>query len=170
MSNIIPRKMIASIFTFYRIILSLIMIFFPVFSMEFYVCYLMAGITDILDGLIARKLGSVSGFGEKLDTIADIIFVIAALYKLLPAAHINMTIWIWTGIIAAIKIMNMFSGFIFQNKFVVVHSCVNKITGLVLFVLPFSLHLIDIKYSAIAVCLLATFAAIQEGHIIRNRV
>ena len=161
--------MIANLITSSRIILSLIMLPLPVFSTEFYACYLLAGVTDMLDGTIARKLGTDSEFGEKLDTFADIIFVVIALYKLLPVCKINMAIWIWIGVIALIKVINIISGLVVQKKIVAVHSLTNKITGLVLFVLPFSLTVIEIKYSAIAVCLLATFAAIQEGHFIRSQ-
>ena len=121
----------------------------------------------MLDGMIARKLGVESEFGEKLDTIADFIFVISALYKLLPVTEIRMGIWIWIGVIAVIKVINIISGFVTQKRFVAVHSWTNKITGLVLFVLPFSFSVIDIKYSSVVVCLLATFAAVQEGHYIR---
>ena len=161
--------MIANLITSCRIILSLIMLPLPVFSTEFYACYLLAGVTDMLDGTIARKLGTNSDFGEKLDTFADIIFVVIALYKLLPVCNINVAIWIWIGVIAMIKVINIISGLVVQKKIVAVHSLANKITGLVLFVLPFSLTVIEIKYSAIAVCLLATFAAIQEGHFIRSK-
>lgn len=161
--------MIANLITSSRIILSLIMLPLPVFSTEFYACYLLAGVTDMLDGTIARKLGTDSEFGEKLDTFADIIFVVIALYKLLPVCNINVAIWIWIGVIAMIKVINIISGLVVQKKIVAVHSLANKIIGLVLFVLPFSLTVIEIKYSAIAVCLLATFAAIQEGHFIRSQ-
>ena len=106
-------------------------------------------------------------FGEKFDTIADFVFVISALYKLLPVTEIRMDIWIWIGVIAVLKIINIISGFVTQKRFVAVHSWTNKITGLVLFVLPFSFSVIDIKYSSVVVCLLATFAAVQEGHFIR---
>lgn len=66
-----------------------------------------------------------------------------------------------------IKVINIISGFVIQKRFVVVHSWENKVTGFVLFVLPFSLSVIDIKYSSVVVCLLVTFAAVQEGHFIR---
>ena len=80
-----------------------------------------------------------------------------------------MAIWIWTGLIAVIKLINIISGFVVQKRFVTVHSLANKITGAVLFVLPLTLSLIDVSYSAIFVCLVATFAAMQEGHIIRSQ-
>ena len=124
----------------------------------------------MLDGMIARNLGVESEFGEKLDTIADFIFVISALYKLLPVTEIRMGIWIWIGVIAVIKVINIFSGLLLQKKFVTVHSLANRIAGVVLFLLPLTLSFVDIKYSAVFVCLLATFAAVQEGHFIRSMI
>ena len=94
--------MIANAITYCRIIISMLMFLFSVFSPEFYVCYLIAGISDMIDGTIARKLGTSSKFGEKLDTVADFVFAAAALFKLLPVMKISMAIWIWTGLIAVI--------------------------------------------------------------------
>lgn len=55
-----------------------------------------------------------------------------------------------------------------QKKFVDVHSSMNKITGASVFVLPLTVNLVKLRYSVIVVCMVATFAAIQEGHYIRT--
>ena len=44
----------------------------------------------------------------------------------------------------------------------------NKITGFLLFALPLTVTIIDLRYSAVIVCTVATFAAIQEGYFIRT--
>ena len=44
----------------------------------------------------------------------------------------------------------------------------NKATGILLFLLPLTIPAVPLKYSAIVVCAVATFAAIQEGHFIRT--
>lgn len=163
------KGIIANLFTGSRIVFSLIMLFFPTFSFWFYFCYVMGGVTDMVDGTIARKLGTESEFGEKLDTVADFLFVASALYKLLPEVRIDAVIWIWIGVIALIKIINIISGFVTQKRFVTIHSWANKITGFVLFLFPFSFHTIDIRYSSAAICLLATFAAIWEGHLLISK-
>ena len=121
----------------------------------------------MIDGTIARKLGTESEFGSKLDTIADIIFVAAAAYKILPVMEIPKGIWIWIGVIALIKIINIISGFVVAKQFVSVHTAANKITGLLMFVLPLTMAVVELRYSALVVCVAATFAAIQEGHFIR---
>ncbi len=122
----------------------------------------------MVDGTIARKTNSVSAFGSRLDTIADFIFASAALFKLLPAMNISRWIWIWILIIAVIKITNIISGFVCKKRFVAEHTVMNKITGLLMFLLPLTLPVIELKYSAAAVCIIATFSAVQEGHYIRT--
>jgi CDP-diacylglycerol--glycerol-3-phosphate 3-phosphatidyltransferase len=44
----------------------------------------------------------------------------------------------------------------------------NKATGAMLFLMPLTIPAVPLKYSAIVVCTVATFAAIQEGHFIRT--
>ena len=48
--------MIANAITCCRILIGMLMFLFSVFSPGFYVCYLIAGISDMIDGTIARKL------------------------------------------------------------------------------------------------------------------
>ena len=62
----------ANIITCSRVLFSLILLFTKAFSTSFYALYIMAGITDVLDGIVARKFKLESEFGEKLDTVADI--------------------------------------------------------------------------------------------------
>lgn len=121
----------------------------------------------MIDGTIARKLGTESEFGSKFDTIADIVFVVAAAYKMFPVMEIPKGIWIWIGVIALIKIINIISGFVVEKQFVSVHTVANKITGLLVFLLPLTMAVVELRYSALVVCMVATFAAIQEGHVIR---
>ena len=160
----------ANIITIVRIICSIGLLFVPVFSPAFYVLYLIAGVSDMVDGTIARKTGTVSDFGSKLDTAADFILVAVCLIKMIPVLDIPVWIVIWIAVIAMIKVINMISGYVMRKEFVAVHSVMNKVTGIVLFLLPLTLPIIDLKYSGVFVCALATFAAIQEGHLIRTGV
>lgn len=159
----------ANIITISRIICSIAILFCPVFSVAFYSLYITAGISDIVDGWVARRTNTASEFGAKLDTVADVVFVMVCLVKLLPVLTIPDWLWIWIGIIALIKIINIVSGFVVKKQFMAVHSVMNKVTGALLFVFPLTLSFIDLKYSALAVCIFATFAAVQEGHFIRTK-
>lgn len=158
----------ANIITSIRIICSIALLFSLAISPVFYVLYIVAGFTDMIDGTVARKTNTASDFGSKLDTIADFIFVVACLIKLLPVMDIPVWLYAWIGIIALIKIINAISGYVVQKKFVAVHTVMNKVTGALLFILPLTLSNIDLKYSSIVVCVVATVAAVQEGHYIRT--
>lgn len=98
--------------------------------------------------------------------MTDFIFLVVALIKLLPVIDLPTWLFIWIGFIAVIKIINLISGFICCRKFVAKHTVMNKVAGLLLFMLPLTLSVIEFKYSAIIVCTVATFAAIQEGYFI----
>lgn len=158
----------ANIITFVRVVCSVAILFCPALSTPFYILYITAGFTDMIDGTVARRTGTVSEFGSKLDTAADFVLVAVCLIKLIPVLDIPLWLLIWIAIIALIKIINVISGFVMRKKLVVAHTLMNKVTGVLLFILPLTLSFMDLKYSGAFVSTVATFAAIQEGHIIRT--
>lgn len=137
-------------------------------SPTFFVLYVTAGVSDIADGWVARRTNTASEFGSKFDTAADIVFVVVCLIKLIPVINIPVWLIVWTGAIACIKIFNIVSVYAERQQFVAVHSAMNKVAGALLFALPLTLAVIDIKYSAPIVCTIATFAAIDESRRIRK--
>ena len=157
------KKQAANILTVFRILGSMLLLFVPVFSAAFYSVYLLCGFTDMIDGTVARMTGSASRFGEKLDTAADIVFVAAALIKFLPNLPIPLWLWLWGGGIAVIRIGNILLGYVFRKAFTALHTMLNKVTGLLLFLLPLTVSIMDFRYSSMAVCAVATVSAIQEG-------
>ena len=156
-------KHLANILTGCRILGSILLLVFPAFSVAFYITYLFCGLSDMIDGTIARKTNSTSKFGSQLDTIADLIFIAASLFKLLPVIHIPGWLWIWGGVIAVIKVSNIIWGYVSKKQFISLHTIMNKVTGLLLFLLPLTVSFVELKYIAIAVCSIATLSAIQEG-------
>ena len=158
----------ANAISIFRITASIALLFCQAFSPAFYVFYIAAGLSDMLDGFVARKTDTVSKFGAGLDTIADFAFVVVCLIKLLPVLSVPAWLYAWLGMIALIKAVNIVSGFAVQKRFVAVHSVMNKATGALLFLLPLTIPAVPLKYSAIVVCALATVAAIQEGYLIRT--
>ena len=130
--------------------------------------YIIAGISDMIDGAVARKTGTVSDFGSKLDTAADFVLVVVCLIKLIPVIHVPTWLLIWIIAITLIKAVNLVSGYVMRKEIVVLHTAMDKVTGILLFILPLTLTFIDLKYSGAVVCTAATFAAIQEGHLIRT--
>ena len=158
----------ASIITGFRVLISIVLLFCPVFSPVFYMLYLIAGLSDMIDGTIARRTNTVSEFGARFDTAADFVFVVVCLIKLLPVISIPIWLCAWIAMIALIKMINIISGYIVQRKLVAVHSVMNKVTGVLLFILPLTFPIVPLKYLAIPVCAVATFSAVQEGHYIRT--
>ena len=119
----------ANIITGIRIVLSVALLFCPALSPRFYALYIAAGFSDMIDGTVARKTGTVSEFGSRLDTVADTVFVAVCLLKLLPVLHVPIWLYIWIAFITFIKVTNIAAGHMRQKEFISVHSIINKVTG-----------------------------------------
>ena len=158
----------ANLITGTRILCSIALLFSQAFSPPFFALYIIAGLTDMIDGTVARKAGTVSEFGAKLDTMADFALVAACLIKLVPVLELPVWLWLWIGGIALIKAINLLTGYVHGKGLVAPHTVMNKVTGVLLFALPLTLPIIELKKSAPFVCAVATIAAIQEGHYIRT--
>ena len=156
-------KNVANILTGFRILGSVLLLLFPVFSEVFYSIYLLCGFSDMIDGTIARKTNSTSELGAKIDTVADLVFVTVSLIKILPTINIPKWLWIWCVLIAIIKIANIILGYACKKQFVSLHTMMNKVTGFLLFLLPLTMSLVNLNHSLIVVCCFATFSAVQEG-------
>ena len=142
------------------------LLFCSVFSACFYGLYIFCGLTDMVDGTIARKMGAISEFGAKLDTVADFLFVIASFVKLVPVIRISVWIWVWAAVIAMGKLVTLVWGFTQMKQMPSLHTIANKATGLCLFLLPLTMSFVDLRYTAPVVCVIATIAAIREGYYI----
>ena len=157
----------ANIITGFRIVFSIALLVCPALSPAFCVLYIAAGLSDVIDGIAARKTGTVSEFGSKLDTAADMVFITVCLIKLLPVLYVPVWLYVWIAVIALIKAANIAAGYIRQKAFISVHSVINKVTGGLLFVFPLTRAYMDLRYSAAVVCMVATIAAVYEGYLIR---
>ena len=156
------KNKVANIITGSRIVLSLPLLFIPLSSVWFYALYLLCGLSDMIDGTVARRTSSASEFGARLDTVSDLVFMTVALIKFVPHLHIPVWLWIWIGIIAMIKLGNAAWGFVRTKKFISHHTVLNKVTGLLLFLLPVTISFVDLTYTLPIVCAVATVAAIHE--------
>ena len=159
------KKYIANIITASRIVFSLPLLFLPLSSAWFYVFYLLCGLSDMVDGTVARRTKSASEFGARLDTVSDFVFMTVALIKFVPHLHIPTWLWIWIGVIAMMKLGNAVWGFVRTKKFILPHTVLNKVTGLLLFLLPMTISFIELTYTLPFVCAVATAAAIHEVYV-----
>ena len=157
----------ANILTGIRIICGLSLFCFPAFSGRYYFFYLLGGFTDAIDGTVARKMGEVSDFGSKFDTIADFVFAMAVIIKIISNIYVPLWLIIWIAVIALIKIASHLIGYIKYCELRTVHSLLNKVCGGVVYIIPLFIGG-DYAWQAkalvvVASCILTTIAAIVEG-------
>jgi CDP-diacylglycerol--glycerol-3-phosphate 3-phosphatidyltransferase len=138
------------------------LLFFEVFSPIFYILYLFCGFSDMIDGFVARKTKSVTAFGSKLDSIADIIFLTCASIKLIPEINLPTWLWAWVILIFVAKIAALSLSYLHKKTITFPHNKLNKACGLFLFLMPLTLSFIKVEYSAIAICILASIGAIGD--------
>ena len=144
----------------------LLLLFYPA-SVAFWVIYGLCGISDMLDGYLARKLHAESTTGAVLDSVADICFVACCAIRLIPVVQIPTWLWILAGVIVATKIVNQVSALLIFKRFCFPHTKANKLTGFLLFLVVPTLFWSIIPIAIVAG--VASFAAVQEGHFIRTR-
>ena len=83
------KKNLANLITSTRIIATAVFLFLEVLTRPFYIVYVWCGLSDVLDGFVARSLKTTSSFGSRLDTVSDLFFYAAMLYKIWPYLHKN---------------------------------------------------------------------------------
>lgn len=155
-------RRLPNIITFIRIVLSIVLLTVVPLSPLFLIIYIFCGITDFLDGYIARKMCVTSNLGARMDTVADLIFVIVMFITLVPLIKVPSYITLWIVVIVIIRISSITTVIFKYHTFAVLHTYSNKATGIALFFLPLFLGLIDVGILAWIICIIATLSAIEE--------
>ena len=152
-----------------RIALCLPLLMVDAMTVPFWVLYVVAGVTDMLDGFLARRWGVESRFGARLDSVADFVFVLAVGYKLFPWLKLPAALWMMIGLIALVKIVNAVSSYVVNHKVAFLHTKANKLTGFLLFVGVMAIGQSFFIPVAWTIACGALFAAVQESYFIRKR-
>ena len=134
-------KNLANIITVSRIIISISMAFVIPFSSTFFLLYSYCGISDIIDGFVARKTHTESVRGALLDSIADIVFLAIIAFKLVPLVFKTLPNW---SIVVCIIIT------------------IVKVMGMVLFLSMYMFMLVDVDIIIFFLCIVGIIAAIEE--------
>jgi CDP-diacylglycerol--glycerol-3-phosphate 3-phosphatidyltransferase len=161
-------KHLPNVISLLRIAGSISLLFCDVAGWPFCALYALCGISDMVDGWLARKLHAETKAGAVLDSVADIIFVACSAIRLLPVLEIPVWLWILAGVIVFIKIVNQVSALVVYKRFCFPHTLANKVTGLLLFLAVPAVFWSMIPIVVVAA--IATFAAVQEGHYIRTQL
>ena len=162
-------KRIPDLLSMSRIVLCLPLLLVDAMTVPFWVLYLIAGLTDMLDGFLARRWGVESKFGARLDSMADFVFVLAVGCKLFPYLKLPTALWIMIGVIALVKVVNAISSYVINHRISFLHTTANKLTGFLLFVGMMAIGQSYFVPVAWMIACIALFAAIQEGHLIRSK-
>ena len=162
-------KRIPDLLSASRIVLCLPLLLVDAMTMPFWVLYLIAGITDMLDGFLARRWGVESKFGARLDSMADFVFVLVVGYKLFPWLKLPTALWMMIVLIALVKMINAISSYVVKHRIEFLHTTANKLTGFLLFIGMMAIGQSYFVPVAWAIACIALFAAIQEGHLIRSK-
>ena len=155
-------KRIPNILSMSRIVLCLPLLLVDAMTMPFWTLYVTAGLTDMLDGFLARRWGVESKFGARLDSLADFVFVLAVGYKLFPYLKLPATLWMMIGLIALVKVINAISSYMVKHRIEYLHTKANKLTGFLLFIGMMAIGQSYFVPVAWAIACIAFFAAIQE--------
>ena len=134
-------KQIPDILSFSRFPLSIVLLFLAKRPLWFVIVYIITGLTDLLDGWLARKFHWETDFGAKLDGFADIVFMLSLLgvvfgvlgRALLP--QIELYVIIGVAVLALLKLVNLFYTKIKFKQWSTMHTLANKYTALPFYVL-----------------------------------
>ncbi len=156
----------ANVLTSMRIGLSGILLLLEPLGMAFYCVYVLAGLTDMLDGPIARKTGTDSRVGAVLDSAADLIFMAAACAKLLPVYWAQIPAWllISSAFVFYLKMKNASACFAMHKKLITMHTVLNRAAGVLLFAFPFVCIMLPIPVYG-GICAVAAFAATVDAFV-----
>ena len=118
----------ADILTSARFVFAGGMVLAKPFSAPFWACYLGGGVSDALDGPLARALNTQSAAGAKLDSAADLAF--AGAIAAVTVRNIKLPPWLWAlaGGIGALRLGSYGLGYAKYRSFSALHTYANKAT------------------------------------------
>lgn len=164
------RRNLANFVTALRIPFSLMMVPFDIFSRGYFIFFTLAGITDVVDGAIARKLNTKSVFGSRLDSASDFVFYMIACAKLGPflLLHLQRRLWCYMGFVFILRLFCYIFALVRYGCYPSHHTYLNKATGVVTVFTIYTMPLIPdcIGLTAALTLTVALLAAIEEIFII----
>lgn len=158
------KKNAANLITSVRLIGAIVLIMFDIRSWAFLIIYAICGLSDALDGFVARKLHIESSLGKKLDSISDLLLYAVMLIKAWPLlASVLPKTGLYTimGLIL-FRIILYPVYWLLTHQFLSTHSIYNKITSIMVFFLPFALQLPIARYYCYAAMSVAALSLIDE--------
>ena len=137
------KKNLPNIITSFRIFGAICLLFVAPLSVAFYALYTFCGLTDAVDGAIARAANATSELGAKLDSVADLLFYAVMLIRIFPVLWDLLPRNLWLIVLAAIliRLCSYFTVAVKYRRFASLHTRLNKVTGLLVFSVPYLIKL-----------------------------
>ncbi len=157
-------KHIPNIITGFRIVGTVVLMFLVPLSPEFYILYALCGISDVADGVLARRWKVTSKIGGKLDSAADILYYAVMLIRILPILREVLPPWVWALIWSAvvIRVVSYLVAALRYKRFAAMHTYLNKLTGFGVFTVPYVIKLPYAKPICGGIALLAVISSLEE--------
>lgn len=158
------KKNIPNCITSVRLLGAAALFFIEPFSLLFYIVYTLCGVTDVLDGMAARKLDAASEFGSLLDSVADLVFYAAMLVYVIPYLwkRVPMGIWYTVGAVIILRVISYTVAGVKYHRFASLHTYGNKITGFYVFVLPYLILLSNQTAVCVLGCIVGMVSTVEE--------
>lgn len=159
------KRSIPDMFTAFRCFAAVLMLFFDFASPLFYILYFLCGLTDMLDGFAARKLGVQTRYGEVFDSTADVIFAVCTALKLILCVKFERYVLPVAGFICIVKLFSFIYVHFCLRKKMILHTVSNKAAGFLVFV---SVPLLNTGLKDIFViitCIFSLYAAFNELYL-----
>ncbi len=169
------KRNLANVVTLFRMFGSLALALVKPFGIPFYIVYTLCGLSDGLDGPIARKLGTADEKGALLDSIADILFYAVMIYRLVPTllgGMLPVGVWICAFCVFGLRLASYAVAGIRYRRFAALHTYGNKLTSVSVFLLPYLLLIgLSETLACSLVCAVAGLASLEELliHLIQKK-
>ncbi len=158
------KRSIPNMITGFRLLGAVVLLFLVPFSVEYYIVYTLCGISDILDGFLARRMHSSTEKGAVLDSVADLLFYSALIYRLIPylIPRIWSVVWYLFAAVLAVRLLSYLVAAIKYRRFASLHTYGNKLTGCAVFSIPYALLLPDQTVVCLVICTIGGLASLEE--------
>ncbi|MDY4785260.1 CDP-alcohol phosphatidyltransferase family protein [Pygmaiobacter massiliensis] len=153
---------LANVITSTRFFFAVIMVCAEPFSGLFWAAYAGGGLSDVLDGVVARRLNQQTELGAKMDSFADIAFGFALFIFAVKSKVLPRWIWMLAAIIFVLRVFAYGAGYYKYGTFSSLHTYLNKATGLLIFLFPVAYMLFGMTATGLLVGALAFASAVEE--------
>ncbi len=162
------RKLFTNVWNIPNALTMLRIVLIPVFVWLFWkvdrkaalVVFIIASLTDMLDGMLARKLNQITDFGKLFDPLADKVMVLTAL---ICQGLAGVFPWTAIGIVAGKELIMLLGGVFMLSRDVVVYANYVGKTAQVFFIISLVLSFFHEELAAWGVQLDLIFLWITVG-------